>query len=313
MSSQTQDANLAANRIVLVTGPSGAGRWTAIKVLEDFGYETIDNIPLSLIPRMIDTDTPPTRPLAIGIDARNRDFSVDGLLQLHSFLKQRPKTEATLLYLDCDLGVLVRRYSETRRRHPLAPDETPVDGIGREIALLGDVRAAADVLLDTSNLTVHDLKSELSSWFDVSRTQNLAVSVQSFSYKRGLPQGLDMAFDCRFLNNPHWEPDLRPLTGLDQQVRDYVARDERFAEFMQKVRDLVLFVLPACAQEGKAHFSVGFGCTGGKHRSVTLAEKVAAGLAHEGWQVSIRHRELERRGDAALAARIDEQLGRVTE
>ncbi|MCT4556650.1 MAG: RNase adapter RapZ [Pelagimonas sp.] len=303
----------ATNRIVLVTGPSGAGRWTAIKVLEDFGYETIDNIPLSLIPRMIDTDTSANRPLAIGIDARNRDFSVDGLLQLHQLLKQRPQTEATLLYLDCDLGVLVRRYSETRRRHPLAPDETPVDGIGREIALLGDVRSAADVLVDTSHLTVHDLKSELSSWFDVTRAQNLAVSVQSFSYKRGLPQGLDMAFDCRFLINPHWEPDLRPLTGLDQEVQTYVAQDERFAEFLQKVRDLVLFVLPACAQEGKAHFSVGFGCTGGKHRSVTLAEKVSAGLAQDGWQVSIRHRELERRGNANLAARIDEQLGRVSE
>lgn len=285
------------SRVVLVTGPSGAGRASAINVLEDLGFETIDNIPLNFIPRLFDDATPLARPLALGIDVRNRDFSVEGLLELHAALAG-PARIVDLLYLDCSPEVLMRRYSETRRRHPLAPDESPSDGIAREKTLLDDVRARADILIDTSELTVHDLRFEMEGWFGQETGQSMAVSVQSFSYKRGLPQGLDVVFDCRFLRNPHWEPELRPYTGLDPEVAAYVAEDPRHQAFTEKVEDLILLMLPACIEEGKAHFAVGFGCTGGKHRSVAVTESVAAALASEGWRVSIRHRELERRSAA---------------
>lgn len=299
------------SRIVLVTGPSGAGRSSAINVLEDQGFEAIDNIPLSLIPRLIEGDGALARPMALGIDVRNRDFSVDGLLELRSMLLRQPGRAVDLLYLECSTEVLARRYSETRRRHPLAPDETPTDGILREKALLEDLRGRADILIDTSELSIHDFKAEMEGWFARAGAQGMAVSVQSFSYKRGLPQGLDMVFDCRFLSNPHWVPELRPHTGLDAVVAQYVAADPRYALFLGKVCDLSLMVLPACVEEGKAHFAIGFGCTGGKHRSVALAENVADALAQEGWRVSIRHRELERRGQPA--ARPASHTGKASE
>jgi UPF0042 nucleotide-binding protein len=289
-------ANGDMSRIVLVTGPSGAGRSTAINVLEDLGFETIDNIPINFIPRLLDDDTGLTRPMALGIDVRNRDFSVAGLVELRDLLARHPTRRVDLLYLECNSEVLLRRYSETRRRHPLAPDEAASDGIAREKALLEDLLPHADILIDTSELTVHDLRAEMENWFGATTGQGMAVSVQSFSYKRGLPQGLDLVFDCRFLNNPHWVPELRPSTGLDPEVATYVAQDPRHAAFVEKVEDLILFLLPAVIEEGKAHFAVGFGCTGGKHRSVALTETVSGTLAREGWRVSIRHRELERRG-----------------
>ncbi|WHZ35447.1 RNase adapter RapZ [Sagittula sp. MA-2] len=288
-------------RIVLVTGPSGAGRATAINVLEDCGFESIDNIPLSFIPRLFDGDAPLVRPLALGIDVRNRDFSVERLVELRDSLN-KPGIDADLLYLDCSAEVLMRRYSETRRRHPMAPDESPSEGIAREKTLMEDLRARADILIDTSELTVHDLRAEMEGWFGNVTGQGMAVSVQSFSYKRGLPQGLDVVLDCRFLRNPHWEPELRPHTGLDPQVAAYVQADPRHGPFLEKIEDLILMMLPACVEEGKAHFAIGFGCTGGKHRSVAVTESVSAALAREGWHVSIRHRELERRSAAPSSA-----------
>lgn len=288
--------NAQSQRIVLVTGPAGAGRSTAINALEDLGFEAIDNIPLSLIPRLIGGTETGAQPLALGIDARNRDFSIEGLLELAGVLSEQSGLTCELLYLDCLPDVLQRRYSETRRRHPLAPDESPADGIAREIALLEDVKARADILLDTSELTVHELKAEIENRFSTTTGQGMALSIHSFSYKRGLPQGLDMVFDCRFLRNPHWNPELRDDTGLDLGVFEYVSADKRYDAFVKHIMELLAVVLPGCLDEGKAHFSVGFGCTGGKHRSVALTEAVAAALAENGWQVSTRHRELERRG-----------------
>ena len=292
----------SSQRIVLVTGPSGAGRSTAINALEDFSFEAIDNIPLSLIPRLVEGEALP-RPLALGVDVRNRDFSAQGLLDLQLALSARPGLSVDLLYLDCSAEVLARRYSETRRRHPLAPDDSPSDGIAREIALLEDVRARADILIETSDLTVHDLRASMQNWFGQTTGQRMAVSLHSFSYKRGIPQGLDTVFDVRFLRNPHWEPDLRGRTGLDSSVVSYVSEDQRYSEFLSRATDYLSFVLPAYLEEGKAHVSVGFGCTGGQHRSVALAETVALALAERGWQVSIRHRELERRGLAVALTR----------
>ena len=280
--------------IVFVTGPSGAGRTTAIRVLEDLGYEGIDNIPLSLVPRLID-GAPLGRPIALGLDVRNRDFNATALIELIDSLTRDPRVTLEVLYLDCAPGVLIRRFSETRRRHPLAPLETPAQGVEREIDLLAPIRVRADHLIDTTDLTQHDLKAELAALFDAGPAGRLSISVQSFSYKRGVPRGVDMIFDCRFLANPHWQAALRPLDGRDPEVEAFVRADPRFAEFFQKLRDLLLFLLPAHLEEGKAHLAIGFGCTGGQHRSVAIAELVGNALAEAGWPVSKRHRELERR------------------
>lgn len=289
-----------AQRLVLVTGPSGAGRSTAINVLEDLGFEAIDNLPLSLIPRLLDGPSRPV-PLALGLDVRNRDFSSTNVIELIDKLTRNPDYAPEVLFLDCASDVLVRRYNETRRRHPLAPDSSPLSGVLSELDLLEPIRSRADVLVDTSDLSPHDLKAELTRWFDIRPGRKLSVSLHSFSYKRGVPRGVDLMFDCRCLANPHWEPDLRRLDGRDAAVQEYVAADTRFAEFFARIRDLVLFLLPAHIEEGKTHLSVGFGCTGGQHRSVTLVEKMALALAEAGWPVSIRHRELERRMPALLS------------
>lgn len=280
-------------RLVLVTGPSGAGRSTAIGALEDLGYETIDNLPLSLVARVVDPASM-SKPLAIGIDTRNRDFSTHGVLDLLQTLTEQNGISCELLYLHCQTDVLMRRFSETRRRHPLAPAETPLEGIEREFDLLAAIKLRADVLIDTSDLSPHQLKTEIRHWFANKSGNDLAVSIQSFSYKRGLPRGVDMMFDCRFLNNPYWDESLRSFNGTSEAVQNFVKGDPRFAEFFEKTKDMCMFLLPAYADEGKTHFSIGFGCTGGQHRSVTLAETMALALEESGWQVSIRHRELER-------------------
>lgn len=283
-----------AQNLVIVTGPSGAGRATAIHVLEDLGYEAIDNLPMRLIPRLL-SGPPVGGPLALGVDTRNRDFSVVGLIEVIDRFEGDPAVSLEVLYLDCSEDVLLRRFSETRRRHPLAPAESPRDGVAREIDLLIPIRARATILIDTSELGPHDLKAELTRWFAPGDGQRLAISVHSFSYRRGMPRGIDMVFDCRFLKNPYWETGLRSLDGTRPEVFAYVAGDPLFGDFFGHVHGLTRLLLPAFIDEGKSHFSIGFGCTGGQHRSVVVAEKLAEALAEEDWQVSIRHRELERR------------------
>ena len=282
-----------AINLVLVTGLSGAGRTTAIRALEDIGYETIDNLPISLLPNIVSSPSKPAR-IAVGLDTRNRDFSTHGVLEMLETLSRMPWLKVDLVFIQCSTEVLVRRFSETRRRHPLAPAESPIIGIERERDLLLPILVRADVLLNSSDMSPHEMRGEITSYYSTDSALGLAVSVQSFSYKRGLPRGLDMLFDCRFLRNPYWDENLRSLDGLNKSVQDYVKQDTNFNEFYQKIRDLCLFLLPAYKDEGKTHFSIGFGCTGGKHRSVTLTELLANDLAHHGWQVSIRHREKER-------------------
>ena len=289
--------------MVLVTGPGGAGRTTAIRSLEDIGYETIDNMPLTLLPRLL-TGAPPERPLALGVDVRNRDFSVATLNETLDLVAADPSMVSELLFLDARPEVLVRRYSETRRRHPLAPDDAPSLGVDRETALLDPIRDRADILIDTSEMTPHDLKAEIGRWFGGNTGTKMSVSVQSFSYKRGVPNGLDMVLDCRFLRNPHWQPDLRASTGRNAVVATYVQQDPNYAAFFQRSVELVLLLLPAYLNEGKSHFALGFGCTGGKHRSVAVTEAVVKALAESGWRVSKRHRELERTADGVSVARI---------
>lgn len=287
--------------VVLVSGPSGAGRSSAINVLEDLGFEAIDNLPLSLIPRLLD-GPPLPRPVALGVDVRNRDFSSEGLMELVDALHRKASVRCELLYLDCDTDTLLRRFSETRRRHPLSPEDPPQVGLQREMELLAPIRERADVLIDTSALTPHQLRAEIARWFAPPSGQPMAVQVQSFSYKRGLPRGVDMVFDCRFLANPHWQPDLRARDGRDADVVAHVEADPRFAPFFARVHDLLASLLDAYVDEGKSSLTVAFGCTGGKHRSVAMAEKMARTLAEQGWRVSKRHRELERQAAPAPVA-----------
>ena len=285
-------SELHKSRLVLVTGPAGAGRTTAIKVLEDLNFEVIDNLPLAFWPRLLDGPQL-DQSMALGIDTRNRDFSATGLLDQLDKLVERSGLEVSLLYLDCRADILLHRFSETRRRHPLAPAESTETGVQRELNLLNPIRDRADVLIDTSDLNVHQLRSEIERWFAPDGARPLAVSIVSFSFKRGLPRGTDMLFDCRFLTNPYWNPALRAKDGRSEDVQAYVRGDARFTPFFDRVLDLTRLLLPAYVEEGKSHLSIGFGCTGGRHRSVTLAETLAKALADDGMQVSIRHRELE--------------------
>lgn len=280
-------------KFLMLTGPSGAGRSTAIRALEDLGYEVIDNLPLSLLPNLVNGPAP-ARSVAVGIDVRNRDFDAAYVCDLHRELMQRDDLDAQMLYLDCDDDVLLRRFSETRRRHPLTSADSPVAGIQLEKELLAPIRRVAEYLIDSTDMTVHGLRAEIDRMFAPRDGRFMAIQVQSFSYKRGLPRGLDLAFDVRFLRNPHWVDELRPLDGRDARVSGYVAQDPLYAPFFKQVQDMAHLLLPAYKKEGKAHLSIGFGCTGGKHRSVTLAEALSKTLAEDGWQVATRHRELER-------------------
>lgn len=296
----------AHQRIILLTGPSGAGRSTAIRAMEDLGFEAIDNLPLSLLPRLLD-GPPISHDLVLGLDVRNRDFSANALIQTLDRLQGMQGITPELLYIDCRADVLLRRFSETRRRHPLAPAESPDQGVQRELDLLIPIRARADILIDTSEMTPHDLRAEVERLITPESGARLAVSVNSFSYKRGLPRGVDMVLDCRFLRNPYWEPSLRSFNGTSAEVAAYVAEDERFQPFFDKTLEMAELLLPAYLEEGKAHFALGFGCTGGQHRSVAIAEKMSQALAERGWQVSTRHRELERADQPKRAAKAADQ------
>ncbi|MEL6678149.1 MAG: RNase adapter RapZ [Pseudomonadota bacterium] len=306
MTDQPDGLPYLQREVVLVTGPSGAGRSTAIRALEDLGFEVIDNLPLALMKPLL-SGGPTDRPLAIGVDVRTRGFSAKALQQVRDWLEDQPSIHPSLLFLDCAPEVLLRRFSETRRKHPLAQDETPGDGIALEIDLLTPLRGGADVLIDTSSLSPHDLKAQIGSWFGPEGSTGMSVSIESFSYKRGTPSGLDMVVDCRFLRNPHWEAALRPLDGRDPPVGAYIRQDPRYSQFHDKLTGLVEFLLPAYREEGKAYFSLGLGCTGGRHRSVYMVYMVAKRLAEQGWRVSIRHRELERE-DRVAPAKSERQI-----
>ena len=288
--------------IILVTGPSGAGRTTAVRALEDIGFEVIDNMPLSLIDRVIEGQ-PLDRPLVLGLDVRNRDFTVNAVIGVIDRLGHDERFDLQVVYMDCSDDVLIRRFSETRRRHPLSVETAPTEGIIKEKELLIPIRSRADILIDTTTMTPHDSRAEVQNWFQKPDGHPLSITVQSFSYKRGLPRGLDIVLDCRFLRNPHWEPELRALNGQDAAVVEYIAKDERFDAFFTSVKAMAALLLPAFEEEGKTHLSVGFGCTGGQHRSVAMTALLAKALAEDGWQVSKRHREMERHTDGGAADR----------
>ncbi|GIX12088.1 MAG: nucleotide-binding protein [Paracoccaceae bacterium] len=288
-------AGRQAQRVVLVTGPSGAGRTTAIRALEDLRFEAIDNLPLSLLPRLLGGEES-GRPLAVGFDVRTRGFSAAALIAALAELRAMPGVEPALLYLDCAEAVLIRRFSETRRRHPLSAAEGLEASLAAEIDLLRPVREAADILIDTTELSPHELKRALMHWFGGQGAQGMTVAVQSFSFRRGVPAALDLMFDVRFLRNPYWDPALRARDGRDPEVAAHIEADPRHGPFMERLGELILMLLPAYKEEGKAYLSIGIGCTGGRHRSVLVAESLARRLDLGGWPVSVRHRELERAG-----------------
>jgi UPF0042 nucleotide-binding protein len=287
---------VAAARTVVVTGMSGAGRSSCLKVLEDLGFEAVDNLPLELMARLLPGE-PAARDLAIGVDSRTRAFAPETLLDLlrGGGAGCQP---ASLLFLECDDEILRRRFTETRRRHPLALDRPVGDGIARERRLLRPLKAAADLVIDTSLLSVADLRRLLADRFAAPGGSAPAISIVSFAYRQGLPREADLVLDVRFLANPHYVEALRPRTGLDAEVQAHVRGDPDLAPFLDRLETLLVPLLPRYNAEGKSYLTIGIGCTGGRHRSVFIAEQLAARLRAAGSVVHVVHRELQAAGVA---------------
>jgi RNase adapter protein RapZ len=281
--------------VTIITGMSGAGRSEAGNVLEDLGFFVIDNLPPMLIGKVAELARGHERPVryALVVDVRSGDFLAD--LAAAKAELQRNGARTRVLFLDAADDALVRRYEASRRRHPLSDSERVVEGIARERALLDSLKGDADVIVDTSNLNVHELRDRLRELFgDHETADGLQVNVVSFGYKHGLPLDVDLVFDCRFLPNPHWVNELRPQTGLDAPVIDYVMAQEKTCEFIAELDRLLELTLPGYEQEGKAYLSIGIGCTGGRHRSVVIAEQVAGLLRRRGYRAAVHHRDVER-------------------
>ncbi len=280
-------------RLVLVTGMSGAGRTTALKTLEDGGYEAVDNVPLKLLSSLLRPGAMQSAALAIDIDVRTRDFTVDAFEAAHAPLAARDDLDTRVLFVECDDEVLRRRYTETRRRHPLADDRPLIDGIRHERNLIRRLRERADLVIDTSDLTVGDLRRIVAGNFALDEARGIALFVTSFSYRLGLPREADRVFDVRFLANPHYDPRLRPLTGLDPAVGEHIADDPGFAPFRDALAAMLPPLIPSFEREGRSYLTIAVGCTGGRHRSVFVAERIAELIAAHGHRVEVRHRDLD--------------------
>ncbi len=277
--------------VVLVTGLSGAGHSTALRFLEDQGFEAIDNLPLRLLKRIL-KDEGRERPLAIGTDTRTRGFATKDFLESLDSLMGNPGYDIRLVFLDCEDEVLVRRFTETRRRHPMAADRPLADGIAAERVLLAPLRQRASLQIDTSHLHTSELGRLLSGNLGLEEGAGLSLFVTSFSYRKGLPREADLVFDVRFLRNPHYQAELRALTGLDPAVARYVEDDEGYGEFFQRLTALLAPLLPRYEAEGKSYLTIAVGCTGGRHRSVAIAEGLAQWLVGQGRGVTVGHRDL---------------------
>jgi UPF0042 nucleotide-binding protein len=288
---------------VVITGMAGAGRSTALKCLEDCGYEAVDNLPLALAPHLVsgltvapasDAISDGPRAIAIGIDSRTRDFTAEAVTALLEQLRGAENLDATLVFMDCDDEILRRRFTETRRRHPLAPESPVLDGIQRERRMVAPLRHLADLVIDTSDQSSADLKRVLQGRFARRQGAELVVSIVSFSFRRGLPREADLVFDVRFLANPYYDPLLRPLTGEDDKVGAVVAGDPVFATFFSALTGLLMPLLPGYEREGKSYLTLAIGCTGGQHRSVYVARRLADWLQQQGRDVSLTHRDMQR-------------------
>ena len=298
-----QAGETAAPRdVVLVSGLSGAGKSSILRALEDVGFEAIDNPPLRMIDELVARPkSGQARRIAVGVDARSRGFDPVEVLTTLTRLRATPGLRPELLFAWADETVLLRRYTETRRRHPLAPDGRVSDGIAAEQALTALLHAAADLVIDTTDLPPPALRRLIEQRYgpqasNTARQAGLAVALVSFSFVAGLPREADMVFDARFLRNPHYVAALRPHTGLDPAVGAYVEADPDFPAFFARLTDLLGLVLPRFVEEGKKYATIAVGCTGGRHRSVHIVERLAASLHETGWRVTTTHRELAREG-----------------
>ncbi len=296
-------------RIVLVTGALGAGKTTAMRALEDLGWEAIDNFPIRLLDRLLETGPGTAHldagaPIAIGFDTRTRGFDPNAIIARVKKLSQRSDLSITTLFLDCGGAELQRRYNETRRPHPMSDEKPAEAGIAAERELLEPLRRWADVVLTTTDFTVNDLQTAIRSHFRQGAPPRTVITISSFGFSRGTPPLSDLVFDMRFLANPHWVDDLRALTGRDAAVGDYIRRDPAWGEAFARIRDLLLLLLPRFEDQGKAYVHIAFGCTGGKHRSVFMAEQIACALREARFSPTLLHRNL-----GARAADLVERSG----
>ena len=286
-----------SQRILLVTGLSGAGKSTALRTFEDMGWETVDNLPLSLFEKLFETAEPldPTkaeRSIAIGIDSRTRGFNANAIVERIRSLKESRSLAIETLFLDCTGNELEHRFSETRRRHPLALDRPAAHGIRLEREIMTPLHRWAAHLVDTTDSSVNDLQKELRTRFGPAKVEELIVTLASFGFARGILRNADLVFDMRFLRNPHWDDKLRAQTGLDPRVGDYIAEDSAYDEALCRIEELAIQLLPRYQEEGKSYLTIAFGCTGGRHRSVHVAERVAERLRDAGFSPTVNHRDL---------------------
>jgi len=290
------DSNTSQQHILLVTGMLGAGKTTALRELEDLGWESIDNFPIRLLKRLVGTDAGGGA-LAIGFDCRTRGFvPADIIAQVKKWV-EKDGLSITTLFLDCAGHELERRFNETRRRHFLAGDLPASSGIAAERELLAPLRRWADVLIDTTDFTTNDLKQTIREQFAQTAPQQMTVTVSSFGFARGKPPTADLVFDMRYLDNPHWEEGLREQTGLDAGVGEFIEKSAVFASTFEKISALLLELLPHYAEQGKTYVNIAFGCTGGRHRSVYTAEKMAQVLREGGFSPTVLHRNLASRAE----------------
>ena len=279
--------------LVVLTGLSGSGKGSALKAFEDLGYYSVDNLPIELLPQFaaLVASHSTERKAAIVVDVREGE-ALEHLPA--TLLSMRATLPVTVVYLEAERHALLRRYSETRRPHPLGEHGSVDSALAAERALLDPVRNIADVLLDTTNFNVHELRAYVHTRFGEEAGKSLLISVTSFGYKNGVPLGADLVFDVRFLPNPHFILEFRPLTGQDREVVEYVGGFPETQQFLAKVMDMLLFLLPYYIKEGKSYLTVSFGCTGGQHRSVMIAEEVSRRLAGDGYRVKTTHRDMPR-------------------
>lgn len=285
----TDAATTGARRVVIVTGMSGAGKSSALRALEDSGFETVDNLPVALLNTIV---TAGDGPLAVGIDVRTRDFDAAHLFKVIGALRQSTGVPIGIVFLDCDSEILGQRYTETRRPHPLADDLPVAVGIETERQLLAPLREQAELLIDTSRLSPAELKRMVVGHYRDGQHRRMRVFLMSFGYRNGLPRDADLVFDVRFLKNPHYVPELKPLTGMDGEVAAYIARDPALAPFLERLTQLVEPLLPLYEAEGKSYLTIAVGCTGGQHRSVYVVEHLKTWLAGKGLPFDVRHRDV---------------------
>ncbi len=281
-----------AGRVLVVTGLSGAGRSTALKALEDMNCEVVDNLPLRLVPSLIQQGPAEGRGLAIGVDVRTRDFAADVFAQQVEELRSQASGRIDLVFLDCANDVIARRYTETRRVHPMASDRPLSDGIAAERRLLSPLLDGADVVIDTSLTNIHEFGRLLRDRLVGEPVGEANVLVTSFSYRHGLPRDADLVIDVRFLRNPHYDSELRSKTGRDRDVGAFITEDPNYEEFFSRLTNLLALLLPRFNEEGKSYLTIAIGCTGGQHRSVYVAEELRNWLAERATRVDVRHREL---------------------